>query len=588
MTQQGRGRAQNIVCATIRPTHLTPARIAFLALLLVLLLQAASAQAATYTFSPVADSYTRSDSAATNYGTASRVSARTSSYQTRHAYLRFNVALLPGETVTSATLNVYASTSSTNIDLRDVASNSWSETTLTWNSAPTFSSSVISRVASVSKGTTATFGATPLVSGSGLVSMALTSASSTTANFHSRQASTNRPRLVVQTSPAIPIPGDPPPADTAAPETSITSAPASPTTSTSASFSFGGADNTTPATSLAFECSSDGSGYTPCSPIKSYSPVATGTHSFAVRAIDGAGNVDPTPAVDSWDVTTAAPPPPPPATGSAWSWDARSATLDPNNAAMVTAFQSYAVKTPNMALSDWAVATAEAGAGDPEYSIPRSDQGGSITVRIPLGAMPDPSGDGHLTVRDVERGIETDFWQAVYNPTTQRISSTSAAVSFPIGSVNERTTGWGGNAANTPLLRGLVTPEAINAGVINETLQFSTPQIGTGSPRFPAMHNAPTCGTTCVNHLVEGTWVRLDPAYDVNASTLPAWQKTIARALQDHGAILRDNGGTLSVYGRNPINGGASWASAGFSGTSAGFSSAFPWNRIQILNPPSP
>ena len=85
MTQQGRGRAQNIVCAPIRPTHLMPARIAFLALLLVLLLQAASAQAATYTFNPVADSYTRSDSAATNYGTASRVSARTSSAQTRHA-----------------------------------------------------------------------------------------------------------------------------------------------------------------------------------------------------------------------------------------------------------------------------------------------------------------------------------------------------------------------------------------------------------------------------------------------------------------------------------------------------------------------
>ena len=42
----------------------------------------------------------------------------------------------------------------------------------------------------------------------------------------------------------------------------------------------------------------------------------------------------------------------------------------------------------------WAVATVDAGSGDPEYSIPRTDQGGSITVRIPLGTRPDPSDDG--------------------------------------------------------------------------------------------------------------------------------------------------------------------------------------------------
>lgn len=274
-----------------------------------------------------------------------------------------------------------------------------------------------------------------------------------------------------------------------------------------------------------------------------------------------------------------------------WAWDARAATLDPNSAALVAAFQTYAVVNPNLAMTRWAVAPAVAGPGDPTYTIPRTKQGGSISVRIKLGTQPDPAGDGHLVVRDEAAGVETDFWQAKYDAATQRIWTCSAAVSFPIDSVNEQTAGWGGNAANTPLARGLVTPEHIIAGQIGETLQFGMPKIGgtAATFRWPALHNAPTCGSDCANHLVEGTWVRLDPAYDVNASSLPAWQKTIARALQDHGMILRDNAGALSVYGKNPVNGGATWAAAGFSASAASASmTGFPWDRLQVLNPPGP
>lgn len=276
-----------------------------------------------------------------------------------------------------------------------------------------------------------------------------------------------------------------------------------------------------------------------------------------------------------------------PAPAQRWKWDARNAALDPNSAALVAAFQTYAIVNPNLATTRWAVATAVAGAGDPTYSIPRSQQGGSISVRVKLGTKPDPAGDGHLTIRDEAAGVETDFWQAVYNATTQRITSCSAAVQFPIDSVNEGTAGWGGNAANTPLARGLVTSEQLAAGLIDSTLQFGMPKIGGTSStfRWPALHNAPTCGADCVSHLVEGTWVRLDPAYDVAGSALPAWQKTIARALQDFGMILRDNSGSLSIYGKNPINGGAAWTvGSGGSASLAGF----PWGRLQVLNPPGP
>lgn len=273
--------------------------------------------------------------------------------------------------------------------------------------------------------------------------------------------------------------------------------------------------------------------------------------------------------------------------GNNWAWNAQNASLDANSNALVSAFQSYAVLHPNFAMNNWAVATADANTGDPSYSVPLTS-GGKLdaTVRIPLGTKPDPSGDGHLTVRDTAAGREHDFWQAVYNSSTGRIQSASAGVSFPLGAVNEQTTGWGGNAANVPLRRGLITPEEIKAGAINHTLVVGIPQVGSGSPRYPAIHND---GSTA-GHLTEGAWLRLDPSLNVDSLGLPTWQITIAKAMQKYGLIIRDGSGSFVVYGENPVNRGGSavWVGAGLDGDSAGFSASFPWSRLQLLNPPSP
>ncbi|HMJ33998.1 MAG TPA: Ig-like domain-containing protein [Baekduia sp.] len=102
--------------------------------------------------------------------------------------------------------------------------------------------------------------------------------------------------------------GSPPPADTVAPDTSISSAPSGSTTSTSASFSFTGSDNVTAAGSLTFECQLDTGAWGGCTSPKAYSGLGVGAHTFRVRAKDSAGNVDTSPATASW--TTASPPPP--------------------------------------------------------------------------------------------------------------------------------------------------------------------------------------------------------------------------------------------------------------------------------------
>jgi hypothetical protein len=72
--------------------------------------------------------------------------------------------------------------------------------------------------------------------------------------------------------------------------------------STSASFSFSSSE--TPST---FQCSLESSTFTACTSPKSYSSLSQGNHTFQVRAIDNAANIDTTPATRSWFVDTVVP-----------------------------------------------------------------------------------------------------------------------------------------------------------------------------------------------------------------------------------------------------------------------------------------
>jgi hypothetical protein len=90
--------------------------------------------------------------------------------------------------------------------------------------------------------------------------------------------------------------------DLTPPETTISSGPAegSLTANSSASFSFSSEAGTT------FECSlvsSGGPSYSPCTSAQAYSGLANGSWNFQVRAIDAAGNIDPTPASRAWTIT---------------------------------------------------------------------------------------------------------------------------------------------------------------------------------------------------------------------------------------------------------------------------------------------
>jgi len=90
-----------------------------------------------------------------------------------------------------------------------------------------------------------------------------------------------------------------PPADTTPPQTTIATGPSATTATGAAGFTFS-ADET----GATFECRLDGAAWAACSSPRSYSSLVDGAHSFAVRAIDTSGNVDPTPATWRWTVAT--------------------------------------------------------------------------------------------------------------------------------------------------------------------------------------------------------------------------------------------------------------------------------------------
>ena len=83
--------------------------------------------------------------------------------------------------------------------------------------------------------------------------------------------------------------------DTTEPDTLLTSSPAAVSNSGEASFAF-----FSPKAGTTFACSLDSAIFTACDSPQAYAGLAEGTHTFAVRALDAAGNIDATPATLTW------------------------------------------------------------------------------------------------------------------------------------------------------------------------------------------------------------------------------------------------------------------------------------------------
>ena len=132
--------------------------------------------------------------------------------------------------------------------------------------------------------------------------------------------------------------------DTRAPQTEITSAPAPTTDSAEARFRFRADERKS-----SFECQVDDGDWRGCDSPISYAQVPAGDHTFSVRARDGAGNVDASPAAHAWTVETASDPAPASPTGD--DGDAPPAPV-PGEAVFPVAEEPAPATDPNALFSD--------------------------------------------------------------------------------------------------------------------------------------------------------------------------------------------------------------------------------------------
>jgi hypothetical protein len=150
------------------------------------------------TFNPVADAYTNEGSATTNYGTSTTL--RADATPLVRSYLRFNVQGLSGS-ITRVTMRIFTnSSSSAGYEVRNVADNTWVESTINHTNAPAMDG-VSAASGAFGTGVWTTVDITPLITGNGTFNIALTTTSGTAFSLASREAGANAPQLIIETGP---------------------------------------------------------------------------------------------------------------------------------------------------------------------------------------------------------------------------------------------------------------------------------------------------------------------------------------------------------------------------------------------------
>jgi hypothetical protein len=226
--------------------------------------------------------------------------------------------------------------------------------------------------------------------------------------------------------------------------------------------------------------------------------------------------------------------------------------LDPGSEQIVAFLSLYGgpadlVSGGGGSASDYSHANYFADWDDPVYTVHCTNDWGKCEpegkqYRIPAAALPagaesgDPGLDHHLSVAQPD-GVVLDLWRA------EVPSGEGGTLDAAWGGLSEiGGSGLGSNATAAMFsgFAGTIRAEELAAGRIDHAL-FAVVECTAGHV-YPAAQSASECGAS--DAPPNGARLQLDmTGAEIDALAVPAWKKTILRALSRYGMIVGDTGG---------------------------------------------
>ncbi|WP_157886145.1 PA14 domain-containing protein [Mycobacteroides saopaulense] len=221
--------------------------------------------------------------------------------------------------------------------------------------------------------------------------------------------------------------------------------------------------------------------------------------------------------------------------------------VDPRSPNWVAALVNHPdVKAIDVNEDIWTTAVYHAPAGTPTRTVTVRNSGKSIEVPYLPHYRPTQDTDAHIAIIDDTSGCEYEF-QSFKPDSMSAIAQATYRVDIGSGG---HVSGPAHSGGELSYLAGLITPEDVQAGVIDHALRFAIP-INAPTYVYPGTRS----DGTVAGGVPEGIRIQLDPSLDLRTWNLSPFQRMVATALQKYGAFDADVAKTFSLTARSVIDG---------------------------------
>lgn len=208
-------------------------------------------------------------------------------------------------------------------------------------------------------------------------------------------------------------------------------------------------------------------------------------------------------------------------------------------------------------------------------------------VPIPRHARAATGSDGHMVVWQRSTDTMWEFWKAVrradgwharWGGKMRKVSRNAGVFKDPPD--------WGATATGLPLLGGLMRLRELRAGRIDHALALAIPKARSRWLTWPAQRTDGADPSPA--GIPEGARFRIDPRVDLDRMKMSPLVRTMARAAQRYGVVVRDQSGAVAFFGEDPTPTGRNpyWGASGYFGGYINnvLKSQFPWRHLQALD----